>query len=72
MRGNFIYGRLGIKLARARSKCHLSQEETSHRCGIDRTYLSRIETGKVNPSLKILCNLCKTLKIRLRNLMRKF
>lgn len=70
MRGYFIYERLGRYIARMREKTKLSQEEMAFRCGIDRTYLSRIEKGKANPSLKSLCKIAKTLKMRLTKLFR--
>lgn len=70
MRGNFLYTKLGKRVCRARLKCHLTQEETAHRCGIDRTYLARIEAGRVNPSIKVLFNICKVCGTKLMNLMR--
>jgi len=69
MRGNFLYLKIGKSVSAARRKCHLTQEETAHRCGMDRTYLARIEAGRVNPTIKILFNITRVLKIKLANLM---
>ena len=42
----------GAHLRSLRQKYGLSQEEVAHRAGIHVTYLSGIERGKRNPSLK--------------------
>lgn len=70
MRGNFFYGRLGKCIAAARGKNRLSQEEISHLCGVDRTYFARIEEGKANPSIKVLCKIARVLKMKLWRLIR--
>ncbi len=41
----------------------ISQESLAADCGIFRTYLSRIETGKCNPSLLVLIALADALGI---------
>lgn len=70
MRGNFLYSKLGKRICVARHKFGLTQEEAAHRCGIDRTYLARIEAGRVNPTVKVLFNISRVLKTRMMNLMR--
>lgn len=42
----------------------MSQNELATKCGIFRTYLSRIETGKCNPSLLVLIALANALGIQ--------
>lgn len=42
----------------------VSQQVLADRCGIYRTYLSRIETGKCNPSLTVLVTLSNALDIQ--------
>lgn len=42
----------GAHLREMRQKLGLSQEEVAHRAGVHVTYLSGIERGKRNPSLK--------------------
>ncbi|RFO98707.1 hypothetical protein DIC66_02155 [Rhodoferax lacus] len=42
----------------------VSQQALADRCGIYRTYLSRIETGKCNPSLTVLVTLSNALDIQ--------
>ncbi|NCO88517.1 XRE family transcriptional regulator [Candidatus Roizmanbacteria bacterium CG_4_10_14_0_2_um_filter_36_35] len=70
MHGHFIYERLGHYITRKRYKMKLSQEEMAFRCGIDRTYLSRIEKGRANPSLRSLCKIAKILKTRLTKMFK--
>ena len=41
----------------------VSQESLAQECGIYRTYLSKIETGKCNPSLSVLVALASALDI---------
>jgi transcriptional regulator with XRE-family HTH domain len=69
MRGNFLYSKLGKRICFARKRYGLTQEETAYRCGIDRTYLARIEAGRVNPTVKVLFNISRVLKTKMINLM---
>ncbi|MFZ6034624.1 MAG: helix-turn-helix domain-containing protein [Patescibacteria group bacterium] len=72
MRGNFLYSKLGKRVCDFRRKNGLTQEEAAHRCGIDRTYLARIEAGKVNPTVKVLFNIARVMGTKIMNLMRIF
>lgn len=69
MKGNFFYRRLGEKIIHTRKKKSLSQEQLALLSDINRTYLSKIEKGKANPSVKILGKIAKTLKIKIKNLL---
>jgi transcriptional regulator with XRE-family HTH domain len=46
-----------------RLNADLSQEVLSERCGIFRTYLSRIESGSANPTLVVLVALAHSLNV---------
>jgi len=47
-----------------RIKKRLSLSQLSSKSGIARGYLSELENGKYdNPGLKLICNLCRTLKV---------
>lgn len=70
MRGNFFYGRLGRLVSRYREKRNLSQESVAFICEVDRTYISRIEKGKANPTIKTLWKISSALKIKLWQLLR--
>jgi transcriptional regulator with XRE-family HTH domain len=66
---NLFYKKLGDKIHSERKKRKLSQEQLALISGIDRTYLARIEEGKANPSIKVLCKISRTLKVKLFNLL---
>jgi DNA-binding XRE family transcriptional regulator len=46
-----------------RNSKNITQDALAAKCGIFRTYLSRIETGKCNPSLSVLVALADALDI---------
>lgn len=54
---------VGDKIRTLRKDAGLSQEVLAERCGIFRTYLSRIESGAANPSLVVLVTLAKALNV---------
>jgi transcriptional regulator with XRE-family HTH domain len=41
----------------------LTQEDLAHRCGLFRTYMSRIETGQANPTLTMIHALATSLRV---------
>lgn len=54
---------VGKNIVRIRNRQNVSQEELAFRADIDRSYLSQIESGKRNPSLKLLANLARSLNV---------
>jgi len=54
---------VGSKIRALRQQAGLSQEVLSDRCGIFRTYLSRIESGSANPTLVVLVALAHSLNV---------
>ncbi len=70
MRGNFFYKKLGERIFNERKKRKLSQEKLSLLSDIDRTYITRIENGNANPSMKILKKISRVFKMRLNNLIK--
>jgi transcriptional regulator with XRE-family HTH domain len=52
----------GRNVKAARLLVNLSQEELADEAGIDRTYVSGVERGVRNPSIKVLAKLAKALK----------
>ena len=61
----------GKALQRLRKLNNLSQEELSFRVGMHRTYISQLERGLKNPSLRAIGKLCKELKLSLSQLMQE-
>jgi len=53
---------------RERKKLAVSQEELGFRTGLDRTYISGIERGERNPSLKNIYKISRALKIKVKDL----
>lgn len=55
---------IGRNIKKAREKAKKTQEELAKSAGIHVSYLSRIERGVVNPSVEVLENIAKSLKIK--------
>lgn len=60
---------LAENIRRLCTEAGLSQEALARTAGADRTYISQIERGIGNPSLRILCRLCDTLDIEVSDLL---
>ena len=54
---------LGTNVRRLREAADLSQEELAAEVGVDMRYLGGIERGQENPSLKVIDNIAKALKV---------
>ena len=54
---------LGLRIKQLRSEFCLTQEELAERCGLFRTYMSRIESGLANPTLTVLHTLARGLEV---------
>jgi len=55
-----------IKFLRT-NKAYLSQEDLSIKLGYDRTYMSRVESGKQNITIETLIKICEGLEISLKD-----
>ena len=55
--------RFGHRVAALRRAAKVSQEALADRCGFARSYMSRIERGKANPSLDAIEVLAGGLKV---------
>ena len=60
--------KFGQRIAALRRAAGLSQEAFADRCGFARSYMSRIERGKANPSLDAIETLAGGLKVSVRQL----
>lgn len=65
-----LQSRFGGKIRELRSKQGLSQEELGFETGLDRTYISGIERGIRNPSLKNIGKIAKALKVTADELLK--
>ncbi len=69
MKGNFFYRRLGGKIFHQRKSKELSQEQLALLSTVNRTYLSKIEKGRANPSVRILGKLARVLRVKIKDLL---
>ena len=63
---------VGKQVRKLRLKAGMTQDVLSERCGIYRTYLSRIEAGAANPTLLVMAALAAALNVRLCDLFCDF
>ena len=54
------------------SKINMSQEDFAIKIGMDRTYLSKAESGKQNLTIESICLICSGLKISLNEFFNPF
>lgn len=60
---------LGENVRRLRQERQLSQEELAFEAEIDRTYVSQIERGVINPSLLVLYKVGRVLGVGVADLL---
>jgi transcriptional regulator with XRE-family HTH domain len=53
----------GGRIRALRAERGLTQEDLAERCGVFRTYMSRIETGQANPTLLVIHALAVCLEV---------
>lgn len=53
----------GARIRELRLAAGLTQEDLAERCGLFRTYMSRIETGNANPTLTMIHALATSLAV---------
>ena len=56
--------RVGANLRRVREAEGISQEDLAGRAGLHRTYVSGVERGVRNPTVKVLDKIAKALKVK--------
>jgi len=62
------YEDFGVNLARVRISKSISAYELSLRMGRSTTYISKVESGKINISLRALLEICEQLEINPKDL----
>ena len=58
----------GLRIKELRLKAHISQEELSFRCGLSKNYISDVERGTRNISLKAISKLAYGLHVEIKDL----
>jgi transcriptional regulator with XRE-family HTH domain len=61
---------IGVQIRRHRAEAGKTQQDLADRCDIYRTYLSRIESGTVNPTVTVLAALASALKVPVSELFK--
>jgi len=64
-----IFEKFGTRVKELRLAAGHSQESFAFHCGIDRTYISSVERGRRNVSLKNIERIAKALDIDIASLM---
>lgn len=59
---------LGKNIKRYRLLQNLTQEKLAEKVGVHQTYIGKIETGKINASVKQLFTISRALKIKLSDI----
>ena len=70
MKGNFVYIKIGKRIAALRKKQNISQDHLAFIADMDRTYLTRLEKGRANPSVRTLHKIARKLKIKVASLLK--
>ena len=70
MKGNFLYSKIGNRIAAIRKKNKFSQDHLAFIADMDRTYLMRLERGRANPSVRTLHKIARKLKVKVSTLLR--
>jgi putative transcriptional regulator len=58
-----------IRLKELRIRKCLTQEQLAEKSGVSRSYISEIETEAHNPTIDIICKLCKALNCTANDLI---
>lgn len=65
MNYQYVFKRVGEKISKIRKSRNISQENLAFDCHVNRSFLSEIEKGKTNPSLKTLFKISIGLNVEL-------
>jgi len=62
--------KLGNNMKRIRLAKQMSQGDICRKLGVDRSYISNVESGKKNPTLSTITKLAKALWVSVRALLK--
>lgn len=69
MENERLYSLVGLRIKVMREERSMSQQDLSTLCGIEKTNLSRIESGRTNLTIKNLYLISRALRIRMKELI---
>lgn len=55
--------RIALRIKEIRIAKNLTVQELAYRCDMERSCLSRIESGKINLTTRTICKICNALEI---------
>lgn len=61
--------KIATRIRTLRISKNMTIQELAYRCDMERSNMSRIETGKINLTVKTLCKICNALEITLFDLV---
>jgi len=64
-----VQQKLGKKIKEYRVRLDVTQEKLGETTGLDRTYISGVERGVRNPSLRNIEKIAKALKVKVSDLL---
>ena len=64
-----VRAQVGLNVRRTRERIGLSQEALAHAADLDRTYVSGIERGRRNPTVVVLEQLARALRVPMGDLV---
>lgn len=60
---------IASKIKTTRQERNLSVQELAYRCDMERSCMSRIESGRVNVTIKTLCKIAQALDVDVKELV---
>lgn len=60
---------IASKIKQQRLAQQMTVQELAYRCEMERSNMSRIESGKVNVTVKTMCAICNALNIKLKDII---
>ena len=60
---------IASKIKQQRLAQQMTVQELAYRCEMERSNISRIESGKVNVTVKTMCAICNALNIKLKDII---
>lgn len=60
---------IAANIKKLRKERKLTIREVATRCGMERTNISRIESGRTNLTIKTICAICNALGVQLKDIL---
>ena len=60
---------IASKIKQQRLAQQMTIQELAYRCEMERSNMSRIESGKVNVTVKTMCAICNALNLKLKDII---